>query len=77
MRRCVAFAAPEKDGNDSIGTDAETNCDRMQKILDRVDKGNSHHCIFAHACNENTVNNIIEGIDEHGKHHRDTHTQQQ
>ena len=37
----------------------------------------SYTHLFAHARNENTVNNIIEGIDEHGKHHRDTHTQQQ
>lgn len=62
-------------GDCRIYSDAETYADGIRKILKRINDGYGRHGVFADLCDEKTVDDIIERIDEHGYNHRQSHFQ--
>ena len=71
----LSAARSEIIGDCRIYSDAETYADGIRKILKRINDGYGRHGVFADLCDEKTVDDIIERIDEHGYNHRQSHFQ--
>ena len=63
--------------NHCIDPHAEADGYGADEILDRIDQGQSGHCVFADLCYEKAVYDIIQGIYQHRDHHRKTHRHDQ
>lgn len=61
----LSVARSEIIGDCRIYSDAETYADGIRKILKRINDGYGRHGVFADLCDEKTVYDIIQRIDEH------------
>ena len=59
--------------NHCIDPHAEADGYGADEILDRIDQGQSGHCVFADLCYEKAVYDIIQRIYQHGDHHGKSH----
>ena len=52
-------------GDNGIDTDAETDCNGINKVLNRINKRKRGHCVLADFCDKIAVDNIIKRVDKH------------
>ena len=64
--RMELVSGTETKSNHNIDSDAETDRNRVDKILYWKYKRKCGHGIFADLCNENTVDNVVKRIYQHG-----------
>ena len=71
------FRSSQIIGDHSVDPHAETDGDSVDKVLDRVDQGQSCHGVFADLCYKKAVYDIVQRIYQHGDHHRKSHRHDQ
>ena len=71
--RILLISLPEKICRHRICAYAKTDAYRPRKIIQREDKGNCRHGIFADLRYKKAVNNIVQRVDQHGQYHRYRH----
>ena len=76
----VGFVEPlfsQRAGEKGVHTDAGTGADRNHQILQRESIGDGRERILSEPCHEDTVNDVVKGLHEHGDHHGECHADDQ
>ena len=76
VRLLILFCA-QMIGDHGIHTDAESDGDRADQILNRVYERQSGQRVLADRRDKKTVDDVVERVYEHRDHHRESHARQQ
>ena len=75
--RLLLSLCPQIEGNGGVDADAKADGNRIDQILNRIDQGQGRHGLLADAGYKIAVHDIVQGIDQHGKHHGQGHRKHQ